>query len=163
MLLDAGGRGPSLGARLPGRAHLEGAEGVKLAPPGRRMAGAALVALAGLGAALVLEELIRVDLPGAAVAFSTRQGGVSEGPFESLNLGRLTADRPDAVPVRQGLGFWRSRRQAGSAGIVRISTFAVSDTCLAQIASAAACEGWVGVGATHHRRSGALRSAADDG
>ncbi|HEY6067812.1 MAG TPA: polyphenol oxidase family protein [Gaiellaceae bacterium] len=28
------------------------------------------------------------------VAFSTRLGGVSEGPFESLNLGRLTADGP---------------------------------------------------------------------
>ena len=30
-------------------------------------------------------------------AFSTRLGGVSEGPFESLNLGRLTGDLPDAV------------------------------------------------------------------
>jgi YfiH family protein len=31
------------------------------------------------------------------VAFSTRMGGVSEGPFESLNLGILTADEPDLV------------------------------------------------------------------
>jgi YfiH family protein len=31
------------------------------------------------------------------VAFSTRRGGVSEGPFESLNLGILTADEPDRV------------------------------------------------------------------
>jgi polyphenol oxidase len=31
------------------------------------------------------------------VAFSTRVGGVSEGPFESLNLGILTADEPDRV------------------------------------------------------------------
>jgi purine-nucleoside/S-methyl-5'-thioadenosine phosphorylase / adenosine deaminase len=30
--------------------------------------------------------------PGYKVAFSTRQGGVSTGPFESLNLGRLTDD-----------------------------------------------------------------------
>jgi polyphenol oxidase len=29
--------------------------------------------------------------------FSTRLGGVSEGPFASLNLGRLTGDLPDAV------------------------------------------------------------------
>ena len=29
-----------------------------------------------------------VDLPGAAVRFSTRGGGVSDGPYESLNLGR---------------------------------------------------------------------------
>ena len=34
---------------------------------------------------------------GARAAFSTRLGGVSEGPFESLNLGRLTGDLPDAV------------------------------------------------------------------
>jgi polyphenol oxidase len=33
------------------------------------------------------------DAPGAyRVAFSTRHGGVSEGPYESLNLGRLTND-----------------------------------------------------------------------
>lgn len=31
------------------------------------------------------------------VAFSTRAGGVSEGPFESLNLGILTADDPGRV------------------------------------------------------------------
>jgi YfiH family protein len=31
------------------------------------------------------------------VAFSTRLGGVSEGPFASLNLGILTADRPEHV------------------------------------------------------------------
>jgi polyphenol oxidase len=31
------------------------------------------------------------------VAFSTRQGGVSEGDFESLNLGILTDDEPDRV------------------------------------------------------------------
>jgi YfiH family protein len=39
--------------------------------------------------------LIRWQVDGPyEVAFSTRLGGVSEGPFESLNLGRLTADRP---------------------------------------------------------------------
>ena len=36
-------------------------------------------------------------LPGARVTFSTRRGGVSEGPFESLNLGLLTDDEPDRV------------------------------------------------------------------
>ncbi|MBI3539787.1 MAG: peptidoglycan editing factor PgeF, partial [Candidatus Eisenbacteria bacterium] len=34
---------------------------------------------------------------GAVLAFSTRQGGVSEGPYRSLNVGRSTADRPEAV------------------------------------------------------------------
>ena len=38
-----------------------------------------------------------VDLPGARVAFSTRQGGVSEGPYDSLNLGILTDDEPERV------------------------------------------------------------------
>jgi purine-nucleoside/S-methyl-5'-thioadenosine phosphorylase / adenosine deaminase len=31
------------------------------------------------------------------VVFSTRRGGVSEGPFASLNLGRATADEPERV------------------------------------------------------------------
>ena len=36
------------------------------------------------------------DAPGQyEVAFSTRRGGVSTGPYESLNLGRLTDDAPE--------------------------------------------------------------------
>jgi YfiH family protein len=35
---------------------------------------------------------IAADLPGGHVLFSTRRGGVSKGPYESLNLGRLTDD-----------------------------------------------------------------------
>jgi copper oxidase (laccase) domain-containing protein len=30
--------------------------------------------------------------PGVGVAFTSRRGGVSDGPFRSLNLGALTAD-----------------------------------------------------------------------
>jgi polyphenol oxidase len=42
--------------------------------------------------------LIRWDAPGPyTVAFSTRLGGVSEGSYESLNLGRLTRDEPGNV------------------------------------------------------------------
>jgi YfiH family protein len=38
------------------------------------------------------------DAPGPyEVAFSTRRGGVSEGPYESLNLGLLTDDAPEHV------------------------------------------------------------------
>jgi polyphenol oxidase len=40
---------------------------------------------------------LEAELPGARAAFSTRLGGVSEGPFSSLNLGRLTGDLPEAV------------------------------------------------------------------
>ena len=42
--------------------------------------------------------LIRWDGPDAyAVAFSTRLGGVSDGPYESLNLGRMHARQPENV------------------------------------------------------------------
>ncbi len=46
-------------------------------------------------------EHLTVALPGAQVVFTTRRGGVSEGPFHSLNLGRLTDDRPDAVTTNR--------------------------------------------------------------
>ena len=36
-------------------------------------------------------------LPGARAIFSTRQGGVSEGPYSSLNLGLLTDDERERV------------------------------------------------------------------
>ncbi len=42
-------------------------------------------------------EHFGIELPAAEVVFTTRRGGFSEGPFASLNLGRLTADRPEAV------------------------------------------------------------------
>lgn len=35
--------------------------------------------------------------PATILAFSTRQGGVSDGPYRSLNLGRSTHDRPEAI------------------------------------------------------------------
>jgi polyphenol oxidase len=42
--------------------------------------------------------LIAWDAPGPyVVAFSTRRGGVSEAPFDTLNLGRLTDDDPAHV------------------------------------------------------------------
>ncbi len=44
------------------------------------------------------------------VVFSTRVGGVSEGPYESLNLGIYTADDPERVVENR-------RRLAGAAGI----------------------------------------------
>jgi copper oxidase (laccase) domain-containing protein len=42
--------------------------------------------------------ILRWEAPGPyVVAFSTRQGGVSEGRYASLNLGLRTADEPDRV------------------------------------------------------------------
>lgn len=49
-------------------------------------------------------------LPGAHVTFTDRRGGVSEGPYESLNLGILTDDSPDRVIENR-------RRAAASAGV----------------------------------------------
>lgn len=43
-----------------------------------------------------------LELPGARAIFSTRRGGVSEGPYESLNLGILTDDEPDRVIENRG-------------------------------------------------------------
>ena len=40
---------------------------------------------------------LEADLGGARAAFSTRLGGLSEPPFDSLNLGILTDDEPEAV------------------------------------------------------------------
>jgi polyphenol oxidase len=38
-----------------------------------------------------------LPLPGARALFSTRNGGMSEGPYRSLNLGILTDDEPERV------------------------------------------------------------------
>jgi polyphenol oxidase len=43
------------------------------------------------------EAAFEFGLPGARAVFSTRRGGVSEGPYESLNLGILTDDDPERV------------------------------------------------------------------
>jgi polyphenol oxidase len=43
-----------------------------------------------------------IELPGARVAFSTRIGGVSEIPFDTLNLGILTGDDRDSVRENRG-------------------------------------------------------------
>jgi YfiH family protein len=44
-----------------------------------------------------LGEHIAIDLPGGRVLFTTRRGGVSNGPYASLNLGWLTDDDPGNV------------------------------------------------------------------
>ena len=43
------------------------------------------------------DEHIGVSLPGGHAVFTTRRGGVSRGPFASLNLGVTVADDPAAV------------------------------------------------------------------
>jgi YfiH family protein len=53
---------------------------------------------------------LQADLGGARAAFATRAGGVSEAPFDRLNLGVLTDDANEAVVENRGrlaaaLGF----------------------------------------------------------
>ena len=47
--------------------------------------------------------MIRWDPPGYAVVFSTREGGISEGPYASLNLGRMTGDDVERVDENRRL------------------------------------------------------------
>jgi YfiH family protein len=52
----------------------------------------------------VSAEILRWDAPGPyAVAFTTRRGGVSQGPYASLNLGRRTGDDVDRVDENRRL------------------------------------------------------------
>ncbi len=55
--------------------------------------------------------MIAASLPGAVVRFSTRAGGVSEGPYASLNIGAQTDDLPERVIENRAL-------LAASAGLV---------------------------------------------
>jgi YfiH family protein len=54
-------------------------------------------------------EHLAIDLPGGMALFTTRRGGVSDGPFASLNLGLWTDD--DVGRVRDNCE--RVREQAG--------------------------------------------------
>ncbi len=47
--------------------------------------------------------MIAVTLPGAAVRFSTRSGGISEGPYASLNIGAQTGDAMERVVENRAL------------------------------------------------------------
>lgn len=79
------------------------------------------------GAELLDEQLI-VELPGARAAFTTRHGGVSAGPYRSLNLGRLTDDDPHAVDrnraiLRERLGIPLAMiRQVHGSGVRRLTS-----------------------------------------
>jgi YfiH family protein len=55
-------------------------------------------------------RFLEAALPGATAVFTTRVGGVSAPPFDSLNLGLLTDDDPPAVRENR-------RRAAAAAGV----------------------------------------------
>jgi YfiH family protein len=60
-------------------------------------------------------EHLAIDLPGATALFTTRRGGLSEGPFASLNLGLWTDDDPERVRANREL----VREQAGAARLAQ--------------------------------------------
>src|SRR4051795_1914519 len=49
-----------------------------------------------------LGDHLAITLPGGTALFTTRRGGVSDGPFASLNLGIRTDDDPDRVGGNRG-------------------------------------------------------------
>ena len=57
---------------------------------------------------------LEAELGGARAAFSTRVGGVSTAPFDSLNLGVLTDDERDAVRREPRAARGRARPRAGA-------------------------------------------------
>jgi YfiH family protein len=68
-----------------------------------------------------------LDRPGAPlVAFTTRHGGVSAGPFHSLNLGFSSGDRPEAVEENR-----RRLQEALGLGDVASLSQVHGDDCLA--------------------------------
>ena len=63
-----------------------------------------------------VDAVLRLEAPlgHARAVFSTRLGGVSEGPYESLNLGVLTDDEEDRVRHNRGLLARALGRERGS-------------------------------------------------
>ena len=57
---------------------------------------------------------LEASLGNARAVFSTRLGGVSEGPYESLNLGVLTDDEEDRVRHNRGLLAQALERERGA-------------------------------------------------
>jgi YfiH family protein len=100
-----------------------------------------------------------LSLPGARVIFSTRRGGVSEGPYESLNLGILTDDDPARVSANR-------RRLALGAGLDPSSVamgWQVHGTDLLEWDGPPAHGGFAEPGADLEQVDGHLTSAPDLG
>ena len=73
-------------------------------------------------------EHFAIDLPGTRVLFTTRRGGVSEPPYQTLNLGLLTDDDPEAVRANRerlarelGVAFAYGRQVHGRAVLVAVA------------------------------------------
>jgi YfiH family protein len=77
-------------------------------------------------------EHVAIDLGGAQALFTTRRGGFSTGPYESLNLGRFTDDdraaverNREALQSAHGVRFVYGRQVHGAS--VRVADAATED------------------------------------
>jgi YfiH family protein len=79
---------------------------------------------------MAVGDHIGCELPGGRVLFTTRRGGVSGEPFETLNVGLNTADYPPAIEenrerVAQLLGIprerWLEPKQVHGADVARVT------------------------------------------
>jgi YfiH family protein len=81
----------------------------------------------------VLGDHLAIDLPGGTALFTTRRGGVSDGPFASLNLGLKTDDDPDRVAENRARverltgGRLAAVRQVHGTDVVEADPDAVAD------------------------------------
>ena len=78
-------------------------------------------------------RVIRWEVDGYVVAFTTRVGGVSEGPYASLNLGRKSGDDPERADEnrRHRVRRARRRRRTSSRSTTRCTPTACSRRCRA--------------------------------
>ena len=76
-------------------------------------------------------EHLAIALPGATALFTTRRGGVSEGPYASLNLGLLTDDDPERVRGQPRARARAGRRRSASRRAARCTARASPSTATA--------------------------------
>jgi polyphenol oxidase len=99
--------------------------------------------------------VIDIDLPGGRAVFSTREGGVSEGPYKSLNLGILTDDDQERVAENRA----RLARAAGLSPEAVAMGWQVHGTDLCEWNAAPQRGGYAAPGAELEKVDGHLTSA----
>jgi YfiH family protein len=95
---------------------------------------------------------LEAELPGAVAAFTTRLGGVSAPPFESLNLGLLTDDSHRSVAANRG----RASKALGLAQESVLSGHQVHGTALQARDTQASPNGYAEPGAPLEEADGQL-------
>jgi polyphenol oxidase len=89
-----------------------------------------------------LGDHLTIALPGGTALFTTRRGGVSDGPFESLNLGLWTDDEPERVRENRARverltgGRLAQARQVHGTRVVEASTDGVRAEADGQVTAA---------------------------